>query len=404
MKTKPLNLPAFQKERSPEERVLLWALRSVEKGSPADPPPDGDGVDWQAVIRLSGHHGLLPLLHDRLKNPNDGKVPQREMAEIRRLYLRNTGRNLLLTRKLLHLIKLFSENGIDAIPFKGPTLAALAYGSVSMRRFCDLDILVRPRDMGRTADLLNSRGFVPTCRLSRLQQRIYRRFTCELGFVRPEENLHLDIHWRFAADYLAPGFSVIDPFDRSRNVPFEGGETAALPADILLLYLCLHGTFHIWTSLCHVSDIARVIEAGGTWDWEGLLTKGEETGLLRVLLLGLALARDLCGVRLPSHVDSRIEADARMNWLRDHAVRSLFSNRPDLPGFGEMAVFQMNAQDRLRDRIRYLLLRLFLPTVEDWKRIPLPDLLFPLYFLFRPLRLAAHILFHRRSPGRDQST
>jgi hypothetical protein len=62
----------------------------------------------------------------------------------------------------------------------------------------------------------------------------------------------------------------------------------------------------------------------------------------------------------------------------------------------------MRAQDRLRDRIRYILFRLFLPTVEDWKQVRLPDPLFFLYFLFRPLRLAGDILLHRRSPGPDQ--
>ena len=34
-------------------------------------------------------------------------------------------------------------HGVAAIPFKGPTLAAYAYGSTALRRFGDLDLLVR---------------------------------------------------------------------------------------------------------------------------------------------------------------------------------------------------------------------------------------------------------------------
>src|SRR5512136_2940084 len=139
-KTKPIDRSAVQQERSPEERMLLWGLRGANQDSPADFPPVCDGFDWQALIRLSLHHGLFPLLYERLKNRIDGMVPQAEMNEFRRLYLRNAVRNLLLTRRLLRLLKLFSDNGIDAIPFKGPSLAALAYGSISERRFCDLDI------------------------------------------------------------------------------------------------------------------------------------------------------------------------------------------------------------------------------------------------------------------------
>jgi hypothetical protein len=392
----------FEAERSPEESILLRAIC----GSPGDaipPPPDSGGpLDWDLLRRLATHHGVFPLVYQKMKSPEGDRTPESAKSEFRRLYLKNAGRNLLLAQKLLELLNLFRDNGIEAIPFKGPVLAAWAYGSVSLRRFCDLDILVRPQDIGRTADLLSSRGFVPACRLSKLQQRVHRRFTCELGFVQPDENLHLDIHWRFAALYLAPGFAAIDPFARSRKIVFEGGEIATLPPDILLLFLCLHGTFHLWTSLSHVSDIARVVETGGVWDWDGLLKKGEETGLTRILLLGLALAQEFCGVKLPQAVCDRIGLDRRLERLRRHARRRLFSNRGDSPGFGELALFQMRAQDSWQGRLRYLLLRLFLPTVEDWKRLPLPDILFFLYFLFRPLRIAGHILFRRRSPDPDQ--
>lgn len=392
----------FGTEQSPEESMLLWAISVSPGDAPPLPPGSGGPLDWGLLRRLATRHGVFPLVYQKLKSLEGARVPEAEKSEFRLLYLKNVGRNLRLTQRLLELLRLFRENGIEAIPFKGPTLAALAYGNVSLRRFCDLDILVRPQDVDRISALLISRGFVPRFRFSKLQKWIHRRFTCEFGFDHPEENLQLDIHWRFAARYLAPGLAVVDPFLHRRKVRIEDSETETLPADILLLYLCLHGTFHLWTSFSHVSDIARVVETGGDWDWERLLKKGEETGLVRVLLLGLALAQEFCAVKLPPSVSDRIERDRRLERIRRHARRRLLSGRGDLPGFRETALFQMRAQDRWRDRIRYLFLRLFLPTMEDWKQVRLPDPLFFLYFLFRPLRLAGDILLHRRSPGPDQ--
>ncbi|MEK7856765.1 MAG: nucleotidyltransferase family protein, partial [Acidobacteriota bacterium] len=47
------------------------------------------------------------------------------------------------------------------LPFKGPLLALQAYGDISMRRFGDLDVLVKPKHFKAAVDLLSANGFVP---------------------------------------------------------------------------------------------------------------------------------------------------------------------------------------------------------------------------------------------------
>src|SRR5437870_4666302 len=56
---------------------------------------------------------------------------------------RNARRNLLMLRELLEVLDLFAEHSVPALPYKGPILAAVEYGNVSLRTFCDLDILVK---------------------------------------------------------------------------------------------------------------------------------------------------------------------------------------------------------------------------------------------------------------------
>ena len=41
----------------------------------------------------------------------------------------------------------------------------------------------------------------------------------------------------------------------------------------------------------------------------------------------------------------------------------------------------------LGDRVRYFFGRSFVPAFEDWEWVSLPDSLYPLYYLLRPLRL-----------------
>ena len=147
--------------------------------------------------------------------------------------------------------------------------------------------------------------------------------------------------------------------------------------------LCLHGTFHIWTTLGLVCDVARFLESRAGIDLPGVLRTAEESGLRRAVLLGLGLARDLLGAELPVGIGEAIEKDRAVGTLRAH-VRSTLFGRGTEPGFRETAGFQLKAKDRFADKAGYVLIRALLPTVEDWERFPLPD---PLYFLYRPLRL-----------------
>jgi hypothetical protein len=54
--------------------------------------------------------------------------------------------------------------------------------------------------------------------------------------------------------------------------------------------------------------------------------------------------------------------------------------------------------DRLRDRMRYVLHRLFVPNPKDWAVVELPRWLAPAYYVLRPLRLLSASLSSRTAP------
>ena len=55
--------------------------------------------------------------------------------------------NLKQTKELTRILELFSENDIEAIPYKGVVLAHEAYGSVGARVFSDIDLMVSEKDL-----------------------------------------------------------------------------------------------------------------------------------------------------------------------------------------------------------------------------------------------------------------
>ena len=64
----------------------------------------------------------------------------------------------------------------------------------------------------------------------------------------------------------------------------------------------------------------------------------------------------------------------------------MFLKEEDL-GLIAVTAFYLQTRDRFKDKLTHVLVRLTIPTVEDWRRVPLPDSLYWMYYLIRPLRL-----------------
>ena len=387
---------------SPEQEVILSALRTgrgwedrVRESLRREP-------DWDILRRTAGDHGVLPFLYARLKEAAQDLVPQAEMDRWKGLYQANARRNLVLTARLLKVLRVFEEHGIRAVPFKGPVLAEAAYGDIALRTFCDLDLLVRERDIPKVKELLVAGGFRPWYAFTKRQEERLPEADQEYPFEAGNGEIQLDVHWRFAPRYMW-GRDIGGALDRARPGRVGGGEVSLLSDEDTLLMLCLHGTFHLWTRLGLVCDVARFLEARAGMDLPGVLRTAEESGLRRVVLLGLALARDLLGAELPEGIGEEIEKDRAVGTLRAHVRSTLFRREAGSPGFRETAWFQLKQIDRFADKAGYVLIRALMPTVEDWKRFPLPDSLYFLYFLYRPLRLLG-LRLPARLPRRQTPT
>ena len=112
------------------------------------------GIDWQLFLRTVQRHGMLPIVYLRLSETGVSSVPPTVISFLRRSFQETTWRNTLLAGELTRVLDLLASHGIDAVPFKGPVLAALAYENVAMRQFSDLDLLVQHHERARTRELL----------------------------------------------------------------------------------------------------------------------------------------------------------------------------------------------------------------------------------------------------------
>jgi hypothetical protein len=346
------------------------------------------GIDWDALLRITRRHGMVPLLHRHLRGHGD-IVPAEPLATLRTETLLNAARSMTLLSELQEILQLFEEHGIAALPYKGPVLALQLYGEPAFRQMADLDIMVRREDAARAVELLFERGYrsphAPSPKQNRALFRADNNYPLLGGSNRPP----VEIHWAFAHRHPIEALDLDELRLGSLVLERTGQRVRTFAPEELLIVLCFHGGRHMWERLSWLCDVAELIRARPI-DWDHAFARAGRFGSRRVLLLGLASVQRLLGVPLPEQAAVRVQADREAVELAEQVHARFFSGdeRPSDSLGLPFHRFQMRAMDDVRSRVRYVARSLFIPTAEDWESIRLPERLFPLYHLVRPLRLA----------------
>ncbi|MDJ0798451.1 MAG: nucleotidyltransferase family protein [Calothrix sp. MO_167.B12] len=362
-----------------------------------------EDINWSYLVDIAARHGVIPLLYKNLNNISPKTIPQNVLSQLQTIFHTNTAQNLFLSHELLKLLNLFEANGISAIPFKGPVLAAQAYGNVSLRTYCDLDILVREKDFLKAKDLLKSQGYCSTAWwfLTEAQEVAVSKDWGEYSLARNDNMVHIDLHSRLIAGYLFTLSADLNYFwQHLQPVSFLGKKVLSFRAEDLLLYLCIHGSKSFWEKLGWICDIAQLIQKHDI-DWEELLPQAKTLGVERMLLLGCFLASNILGTNLPEKVQNKIDADAQIPVLAIQ-VNQRLRGETKYPCQKEYTLqsftFHFQAMECLEDRLRYSLKcfityistpikRLLRPTAKDRDFFPLPRSVYFLYYFLRPIRL-----------------
>ncbi len=376
----------------PEERLLLYCSRTTTDPKITESIRSllHEEIDWTYLTEASASHGVVPLLYRSLGAACRDAVPDPVMETLHSRYHANALRNLLLTRELLRILDCFQAQGIPVAPFRGPVLAESVYGDISLRQFLDLDILVRERDVLKASEILLSLGYRAAFSLSQRQAAAVLRFRHHYSFLRDDERVLVELHWRLGEASL-PFASVSDRlWERLEPTSFHGRTVLAFRPEDLLLICCSHAAKHVWIRLEWLCDVAETIRAYPEMSWEEVEDAVRSAHNQRVLYLGLYLANHLLGTTLPHQVLQKVRADRTVRDLAAH-VRQHILRRNVTPARGpEAFLFHFRIWDRLGDRAAFCFLRatrLLSPTPLEWELLRLPDCLFPLYYLFRPVRL-----------------
>ncbi len=378
----------------PADADLLLACIASGRTHNADP-----GADWDTIIEAAERHGVAPLLYRNVCRQSADVIPAAALGRLARVCLANAGHNLALTRELLRLLALFENNGLRAVAFKGPILADILFGDVSLRQFADLDILVREEDIRRAKRLLMADEYRPEFELGAHAEDEYIRSEHAFQLRKKHLGFVVELHWRFGSRNQVFPVTPEQVWNRLECRTFHGRPVLTLCREDLLLYLAVHGAKHGWERLEWIVCIRELVRGADSLCWEQILSQAAASGALRALQLALLLADDLGSGVVPASLRVALLQDQPVRRLAHQVRQRLFLPEQDHPRREVYRhAFYLQTRERWRDRARILLhssMRVPHPYARDWTIFRIPSSLSFLYYVLRPVRLMGEHGFRR---------
>lgn len=331
---------------------------------------------WPLLMERAYKADIAPLLYRNLEILDFPSVPDTVRTELENFVAVNAIRNDLLAKELARLLELLSDAKIPAIPLKSMVLAETLYGDAALRVCADIDVLVPVSSVLAAHNLIVTAGYA-----SQITQPFFLKLLARYGkdceLMREDQfcmypvELHCGLVWggRLERDLLNTIWA--DAVLKT----FYGVPGFALSSDWEFLYLATHAARHGTFSLKWFADLDRYCRR--SLDWASIKQKAQRLGWESEVRDSLSVCAQLLGTPIdPTFAPTK----------RNLPPSTLVNAAPEVPGgiFFSLRLLKTPAQ-----KLRFLAVRLLIPTPADGHFVTLlPSLAF-LYYVLRPFRFVA---------------
>ena len=329
-----------------------------------------NGLDWDYLMKTSSRHKLDPLIYSNLNSINSEYIELKVMDKFKALYNLNIHKNLLYLGELFAILKILKSENICAIPYKGPVLAATAYGNLGLREFVDIDIFVSKKDIIKTRQVLISNGYEINKQIKGFKEKIYINTQRDYQFYNPTNDINIEIHWNFIGmSFTYPSDLFSNP-KNLKNIKINNRNVLSLSSEDMLIILCIHASGHLWERLSWICDISEFIQ-NEYINWQCLIEKCEKLGFKRILQINIKLAIDILGLKLSEQTINEIQMDNYQVKKICKDIKENLLNFPDKDnGIIYTSLMRKNIREKRTDQI------------QDFFKVIFSNLVFQLYSIF----------------------
>jgi hypothetical protein len=381
--------PALQSSNTPEKQLLVLCARtSIEPEVAAEIRRILSGpLDWDYLISESLENSVTPLFIRQLRAFAWNLVPAERQEKLNTIERSIAVRGMFLTAELLRLLEAFHARGVRAIPYKGPVLAAQAYGDFTLREFEDLDLILSQRDMPVAHEIVKGFGYAPKFDWMLSENAEASLVPGEYNYRDMSRHAMIELHTEKTLRHFPLPPDIEGFLQRLVPVKLAERDVMTFAPEELLTLLCIHGSKDFWERLSWIADVSELVQSAPQLDWNRAWRFAQRYRASRMVRVGLALAVSLFDTPLPPDVLAALKSDEIASRVANSIGRRLVQ-RPfnTLSGTARFH-YRRDMQESTSAGWRYATRLAIVPAEEDWEMIRLPPSLSPLYIALRPIRL-----------------
>lgn len=303
----------------PSHHLLLHSLRACLGSAPAAVSRRVQGEEGIESATLAMRSSLSFQFLQALGASGQGGLPSESLKALVAQIRHTCVRNALLQRRLRQLVEACEAEGVQVILVKGLWLVHCVYRDAAAREAGDIDLLLRPGDVGRFTRIVQRLGFTVPPKGASLSAEAHS--TNEFALRHPDDGLLVDVHWSLTNPVTERQVDEDLLWQRSELVDLAGVRCRTLKLEDHLLYLCFHAAVHhkLWAvgPRC-LYDVALVLrQPPRPIRWNELVDGARALGWERAAWLMFSLVEEHLGVAIPAtvlqalHQESPPDAEVR---------------------------------------------------------------------------------------------
>ena len=357
-----------------------------------------ENIDWEYFDKLVEKSRIQPLLANSIPSVN-GWSEYQSLTAIGSKSMYYTLNNMKQITALGSVFDAFSKEGIRVMSVKGPLFALQLYKNPGLRYSKDLDIWVDPEKVDEGCQILENLGWTlePGYEIINSPKRKKTWMQIEQHYGYWKDGVMIEIHW-----YMHPWKK--DDFERLwKN--HEEKMIAGVKVPVFDFYddmgfQIYHGARHIFWRLRWLIDAYYILTRPDI-DMKKLYQKMKDEGTEVVLLETILLLNRTKSMRLPDiHTkDFCISCDESgitikyKDYMQDKIDWAM-----DLVELAEKAMVETELSDELNAAYKLIwpwdgkirtfrerAIDAFAPRLPEWNQWDLPDSLYFLYYVMRPI-------------------
>ncbi|MBC8501295.1 MAG: nucleotidyltransferase family protein [DPANN group archaeon] len=260
-------------------------------------------VDWQRFLKISNRNALSGVLYKKIQLFNID-IPNEINEELKKFYLHNTKRNLVLLNELKKMLTKLEHYKKDAVLIKGFSIIAVTKQDFGERFLTDIDLLCL-KDERNITKKIKTLGYKEKNDYSekfyKKHFHHYKPLTKRVGGMKVIIEIHHQLE-QVNSPFEIPINEIskkkTDLFDMKIYIP---------KIEDSLIYLCTQTSYDNFflLGIRNLLDIKKIIEKEEL-NWNNIIIKSKKWNCSSFVYKALSLSKKLLNAKIPNNVLKKI--------------------------------------------------------------------------------------------------